>query len=90
MQSASFIKQAKTTTKQSDAAQRLAEKMNGYRAAGVQVVWLIDPNQQEVHVCDGPNPESMRVCSGAKICSAAPALPEFVCEARMIFEKTEE
>lgn len=73
-----------------DAAQRLAEKIHVYRQAGVQVVWLIYPNQLEVHVYDGPNLESMHVCSGSKVCSAAPALPGFTFEAGKIFEKSEE
>lgn len=68
-----------------DVAQKLADKMKVYRQAGVQVVWQIFPNQQEVHVYAGENLESMTVCFGDKICSAAPALPAFSVPARAIF-----
>jgi Uma2 family endonuclease len=70
-----------------DAALRLVEKMGHYRTAGVQVVWQIYPEQQEVHVYSGPNLENMLVCTDEKICSAAPALPAFVCPTRAIFKK---
>jgi Uma2 family endonuclease len=72
-----------------DAASRLVEKMRHYGTAGVQVVWQIYPELQEVHVYSGPNLENMLVCTGEKICSAAPALPAFVCPTRAIFKKEE-
>lgn len=72
-----------------DLAQKLADKMIVYREAGVQVVWQIFPNQQEVHVYAGPKLENMTVCAGEKICSAAPALPGFVFPASALFEKEE-
>lgn len=73
-----------------DAAQKIADKMSQYRAAGVQVVWHIYPIQQEVHVYSGENLESMTVCAGEKVCSAAPALPEFAFATAEIFKKTED
>lgn len=72
-----------------DLAQKLADKMTVYRKAGVQVVWQIFPNQQEVHVYAGPKLENMTVCTGEKMCSAAPALPGFVFPANALFEKEE-
>jgi Uma2 family endonuclease len=62
-------------------------KMVNYRDAGVKVVWHIFPNYQQVDVYSGPNLEVMTVCSGDKICSAAPALPLFELPASAIFRK---
>lgn len=70
-----------------DAAQKVAEKMQLYRITGVQVVWLLFPNQEEVHVYAGQNLEQMTVCYGDKICSAAPALPAFDVPAIEIFQQ---
>lgn len=72
-----------------DVAEKIVEKMHLYRIAGVQVVWHIYPIQKEVHVYSGENLESMTVCVGEKVCSAAPALPEFAFAAAEIFKKTE-
>ena len=60
-----------------DAVLKLVDKMRHYRTAGVQVVWLIYPAQQEVHVYGGPELEQMVVRTGDKLCSAAPVLPAF-------------
>ncbi len=73
-----------------DAAQKIVDKMTDYRAAGVQVVWLIYPIQQQVHVYNGHNLESMSVCMGEKICSADPVLSAFAFPASDIFKKAEE
>jgi Uma2 family endonuclease len=68
-----------------DAVVRLVDKMRHYRAAGVQVVWLIYPAQQEVHVYGGPDLEQMVVRTGDKVCSATPVLPAFAFPASDIF-----
>ena len=68
----------------------MAEKMKLYRRTGVQVVWQIFPDQQEVHVYSGPNLEHMTVCSEDKPCSAAPVLPALVFPAKAVFAKEEE
>ncbi|MDO8366568.1 MAG: Uma2 family endonuclease [Saprospiraceae bacterium] len=73
-----------------DAAQKIVDKMRHYRTAGVQVVWLIYPIQKEVHVYSSQNLESMTVCMGEKICSAAPALPAFAFPVSDIFKKATE
>lgn len=73
-----------------DAAQKIVDKMSDYRAAGVQVVWLIYPIQQQVHVYSGHNLESMSVCMGEKICSADPVLPAFAFPVSDIFKKAAE
>lgn len=69
----------------SDAASKVAKKMVDYRAAGVQVVWHIYPNLQEVHVYSGEKLGQMTVCTGSKICSAAPALPKFEATVDAVF-----
>ncbi|MBL7797814.1 MAG: Uma2 family endonuclease [Saprospiraceae bacterium] len=73
-----------------DAAQKIVDKMRQYREAGVQVVWLIYPAQQEVHVYAGANLDRMTVCTGEKICSAAPVLPDFAVAVQEVFRKGEE
>jgi Uma2 family endonuclease len=71
-----------------DIALKLVDKMAHYRQAGVQVVWLIYPNQQEVQVYGGDDLASMTVCTGEKICSAAPVLPQFAVSVSDIFKKS--
>jgi hypothetical protein len=62
-------------------------KMQNYRAAGVQVVWLIFPNLREVHVFSGDSLIDMRVCLGDALCSAAPVLPDFIISVVDILKK---
>ncbi|MEQ1745587.1 MAG: Uma2 family endonuclease [Saprospiraceae bacterium] len=70
-----------------DAAQKIVGKMRQYREAGVQVVWLIYPVQQEVHVYAGAHLDRMTVCTGEQICSAVPVLPDFAVAVREVFKK---
>lgn len=70
-----------------DKINKVAHKMQDYRAAKVKAVWHILPDHEEVHVYAGENLEQMSVCSGDKECSAAPALPGFVMPAKDIFRK---
>lgn len=62
-------------------------KMRQYHKAGVRVVWLIYPGLQEVHVYSGEHLDQMTVCSEDRICSAAPALPDFEVSVREVFKK---
>jgi Uma2 family endonuclease len=72
-----------------DAAIRLVEKMRNYRKAGVQIVWLIYPSEQEVNVYSGASLENMIVRSGDQVCSATvPTLLAFECTVNEIFRKT--
>jgi Uma2 family endonuclease len=64
----------------------LEEKMDDYRAAGVKVIWQVFPNFEKVHVYTGENLDSMTVCQGDRLCSAAPALPDFVMAAKEVFK----
>ncbi|MCB0578217.1 MAG: Uma2 family endonuclease [Phaeodactylibacter sp.] len=70
-----------------DIMNKVARKMQDYRAAGVQAVWHILPALEEIHVYSGEKLEKMVVCTGKKECSAAPALPGFVLPAEEAFLK---
>jgi Uma2 family endonuclease len=70
-----------------DQTNKVKDKMINYRDAGVQVVWQIFPNQQQVDVYTGTFLEKMTVCFGEKLCSAAPVLLDFVMPANAIFYK---
>jgi Uma2 family endonuclease len=70
-----------------DQSIRVEKKMNNYRNAGVQVVWQIFPELKTVHVYSGPRLDSMTVCTGEQICSAASALPDFAMPVSEIFRK---
>ncbi len=61
-------------------------KMENYREAGVKVVWQIFPKFEKVHVYAGENLDAMTVCRGDRLCSAAPALPDFVMAAKDVFK----
>ena len=70
-----------------DKARKLQAKMKNYRDAGVEVIWLIYPNVEEVVVCQG---DKMEVCHGDKVCSAAPAMEAFRISAKALFLKPTE
>ena len=63
----------------------LHKKMRDYRNAGVQVVWHILPELEEVHVFTGKLLKKSQVCMGGDLCSAAPVLPDFCLSAKDIF-----
>jgi len=67
-----------------DVVNTLQRKMKNYRDADVKVVWQIFPELEEVHVYRG---ETMCICSGEKLCSAAPVLPDFALSAKDVFKK---
>lgn len=62
------------------------KKMQNYRDASVKVVWHILPEVKQVHVYSGNYLDSMIVCTGKIICSAAPVLPDFALSADDIFK----
>ncbi|MEL6720412.1 MAG: Uma2 family endonuclease [Bacteroidota bacterium] len=70
-----------------DAINRVNDKMEDYRTAGVQVVWQIFPKHQQVHIYTGEQLEHMTVYSKEKNCSAVPVLPNFTLPAKDIFER---
>ena len=61
----------------SELGEDMTNKMDDYRAGGVQVVWHIFPNSMQVHVYKGEDLKEMTVHMGEEICSAEPALPAF-------------
>lgn len=63
------------------------DKMGNYRQADVQVVWHIFPKIGEVHVYFGSGLKQMNVCIGDDVCSASPALPDFLMTAAEVFQK---
>jgi len=72
-----------------DQINRLKKKMVNYKDAGVQVVWHIFPEVQQVDVYSGPNLSKMTTCVGDEICTAAPVLPDFAISVNDIFKKTQ-
>ncbi len=62
------------------------DKMEDYRAAGVQVVWQVFPKFEKIHVYAGTHLNQMTVCRGEELCSAAPVLPDFVMGAGEVFK----
>lgn len=67
----------------SDNANRINQKMEEYFAAGVQVVWHIFPELQQVYVYTSP--EAVVICRGQTLCSGAPALPDLQIAAADLF-----
>lgn len=65
-----------------DQIQKVADKMEDYRRAGVQVVWQIFPQRQEIHVYRG---KQMTICVGDDLCSAEPVIEGFVLPTSDIF-----
>ena len=70
-----------------DQINKVTLKMQNYRAAGVQVVWHLFPEYEEVHVYSGQNLTNMVVCKGEDICTAASVIPDFSLTVSTIFKK---
>lgn len=58
-----------------DMINQLERKITEYFKAGVQVVWVIMPEQQKVYV--HTSPRNVKACIEDDLCSAAPVLPDF-------------
>jgi Uma2 family endonuclease len=71
----------------SDAINRVNNKMQNYRAANVEIVWHIFPQSQEVQVYCGENLDTVYIKRGDMICSANPVLPDFNMTVSDIFRK---
>jgi Uma2 family endonuclease len=67
-----------------DNADNLLDKLSDYADAHVEVVWLISPKLEQVHIYAGTN---RGVFKGDMVCSAEPVLPEFQISANEIFKK---
>ena len=62
----------------------LARKITDYFAAGVQVLWYVYPNRQQVFVYRSP--QDILPCTRPDdLCSAAPALPDFAVTVEELF-----
>lgn len=62
----------------------LARKITDYFAAGVQVLWYVYPNRQQVFVY--LSPQDILPCTRpGDVCSAAPALPDFAVTVEELF-----
>jgi len=59
------------------------QKLDEYFQAGVQVVWHIFPESQQVYVYTSP--EQVTICRGKTVCSAAPALVDLEISAEELF-----
>ena len=70
-----------------DAINRVNRKMQNYRAANVEVVWHIFPQDQEVQVYCGDNLDTVYIKRGDMICSANAALPDFNMRVSDIFKR---
>ena len=69
---------------ENDVVDKLLDKLKDYRDAGVEVIWLVAPSLEQVHIFAGGD---STICTGEMMCSAAPVLPGFEMSANAIFEK---
>ncbi|GHB71255.1 Uma2 family endonuclease [Persicitalea jodogahamensis] len=53
----------------------MERKITEYFKAGVQVIWVVMPEQQKVYV--HTSPRHVQACLENDLCSAAPVLPDF-------------
>lgn len=66
-----------------DKANKINKKIDEYFQAGMQVVWNIYPESNQVHVYTSP--EDSTICRGKTICSGQPALHDFEISAEDLF-----
>jgi Uma2 family endonuclease len=67
-----------------DKDEKRITKVEEYFASGVQCVWYVYPELRRVDVYSSP--KHITVCTDDDVCSAAPALPEFMPLASTLFE----
>ena len=72
----------------SDKLEDVEDKLHEYFEAGVKVVWQIRPRTQSIHVYTSPT--TVTICTGDRVCSAAPVLPDFEMKAGEVFGKVAE
>ena len=66
-----------------DNINKVEAKITEYYNAGLQVVWLIFPDQQMVHVYTSRR--TVKICFEDDICSANPVLPDFEISVATLF-----
>jgi Uma2 family endonuclease len=69
---------------ETDNINKVLAKIGEYYKAGVKVVWLIFPEEKEVHVYTSRR--QVKICIENDICSASPVLPEFEIGVDKLFE----
>jgi Uma2 family endonuclease len=72
-----------------DAINRVHDKMQDYRNAGVELVWHIFPKHKEVHIYTGEHLQQMSIRRHKDQCSASSVLPNFELSIEQIFERKE-
>ena len=60
-----------------DQINQMEKKLTEYFLGGVQVVWVIIPNNKIVYIHTNITRREVKICLGNDVCSAAPALPDF-------------
>ena len=60
---------------ENDNINKVLAKIGEYYKAGVKIVWLIFPEEKEVHVYTSRR--EVKICIENDICSASPVLPDF-------------
>jgi Uma2 family endonuclease len=60
---------------ENDNINQVIAKIGEYYKAGVKIVWLIFPEEKELHVYSSRR--EVKICIENDICSANPVLPEF-------------
>lgn len=58
-----------------DMINQLERKITEYFKAGIQVIWVVIPEQQKVYV--HTSPRDVKACIEGDLCSAVPVLPNF-------------
>lgn len=85
-QTPSFVMEVISTK---DQMNRVHEKMENYRNAGVKMVWHIFPLIRQVHVYSGIGLKKMTVCTEGDVCSAGEVLPGFELKVEELLKKPE-
>ena len=70
---------------ENDDIRKYLKKLHEYFDAGVQVVWLVFPDDYTVYVYTSP--KTVTICTDNDMLSAAPALPEFQMTVTELFRK---
>jgi Uma2 family endonuclease len=68
---------------ESDNINKVLAKISEYYKFGAKVVWLIFPEEKQVHVYTSRR--DVKICIENDICSAAPVLPEFEISIETLF-----
>lgn len=70
---------------ENDDVRKYIRKLNEYFSAGVQVVWLVFPDDYTVYVYTSP--KTVTICTDDDVLSAAPALPELQMSVAELFRR---